>query len=753
MPRRRCSSALNRFGEEVLAALAQRVARTEEREERLLLEREQRDDRTLDVAVQDFAAILDARVGRLRGITDSAAFAAARLIGAHLGVTIRGPAASATSASRTDIVSAIAHASRIRTRQIVLTGRWWRRDLGPLMAFLDEDETPVALIPGRRGYVLHDHESGSSRRVTAKEARLLGPDAREFYKPLPETAITRKDLVRYGIAGSQRDLTLLGLTAVGFAVVGLLVPILTGTILGTLVPRAEDRQITQLCVLLLLSASVSTLFAAAFNIAGLRLEGRLDSHFQAGVWDRLMALPPRFFRDYSTGALATAALGVSETREVLSGVAFKALLACVVALANLALIAVYDLRLAAFALIVLAIGAGVSAAVGRRQFRHQVRIYEASEQINSRTYQIISGVAKVSTAAAESRAFAHWAEIFASGRRHTFAARTGQNRLTAFNAAFTLLAAAAAFFVVGEVFGGISQATFLVFNVALFQMLASLLQVSAIAMQAVQAIPALRALSPILQAVPEVAGSRTDPGPLLGNITLDDVTFAYSEGGLPAVEAVSFSISAGEFVAIVGPSGCGKSTLLRLLLAFEAPDAGSIVYDGQNLADLDPVAVRRQCGVVLQDATLFAGDILSNIIGSGLYTYDDAWEALKMCGMDADVAQMPMGMYTMLSDGGGTLSGGQRQRLLIARAMVTRPRILFLDEATSALDNRSQELVTESMRLLNATRVVIAHRLSTIRGADRIVVLDRGKIVQEGTYDELMEVEGMFRTLALRQLA
>jgi ABC-type bacteriocin/lantibiotic exporter with double-glycine peptidase domain len=399
-----------------------------------------------------------------------------------------------------------------------------------------------------------------------------------------------------------------------------------------------------------------------------------------------------------------------------------------------------------------AVGVAVSTAVGRRQFRHQVRIYEASEQINSRTYQIISGVAKVSTAAAESRAFAHWAEIFAAGRRHTFAARTGQNRLTAFNSAFTLLAAAAAFFVVGRVADGISQATFLVFNVALFQILASLLQVSSTAMLTMQVIPSLRALTPILQAVPEVASSQTDPGQLLGNIRIDGVTFAYSDAGLPAVEDATFSVSAGEFVAIVGPSGCGKSTLLRLLLAFETPDAGSVVYDGQNLADLDPVAVRRQCGVVLQDATLFAGDILSNIIGSGLYTYEDAWEALKMCGMDADVGQMPMGMYTMLSDGGGTLSGGQRQRLLIARAMVARPRILFLDEATSALDNRSQEIVTESMRLLNATRVVIAHRLSTIRGADRIVVLDGGRVVQEGTYDELLEVEGMFRTLALRQL-
>jgi len=298
----------------------------------------------------------------------------------------------------------------------------------------------------------------------------------------------------------------------------------------------------------------------------------------------------------------------------------------------------------------------------------------------------------------------------------------------------------------------VDQSTFLIFNIAFFQVLVQLLAVSSIAMLIIQAGPPLRSLRPILHAVPEARGGQVDPGPLTGRFELRDVTFSYAEAGVPAVDGVSLSVRAGEFVAIVGASGCGKSTLLRLMLAFEHPQSGSVTYDGQNLLDLDPVAVRRQCGVVLQDATLFAGDILSNIVGSGLYTYDDAWAALEMTGMDAEVGEMPMGMYTMLSDGGGTLSGGQRQRLLIARALVTRPRLLFLDEATSALDNRSQETVTESMRRLNATRVVIAHRLSTIRGADRILVMDAGRIVQEGTYDELMEAEGLFRTLATRQL-
>jgi ABC-type bacteriocin/lantibiotic exporter with double-glycine peptidase domain len=189
------------------------------------------------------------------------------------------------------------------------------------------------------------------------------------------------------------------------------------------------------------------------------------------------------------------------------------------------------------------------------------------------------------------------------------------------------------------------------------------------------------------------------------------------------------------------------------LLGFETPSSGAILYDEQDLANLDVVSLRRQCGVVLQNGSLFQGDILTNIIGSGLYTYEDAWEAVKACGMEDDIEQMPMGLHTVLSEGASTLSGGQRQRLLIARAIVTRPRILFLDEATSALDNRSQEIVTESLHRLNATRIVIAHRLSTIRNADRIVVMEAGRIVESGTYEELMATEGVFAALARRQIA
>ena len=237
-----------------------------------------------------------------------------------------------------------------------------------------------------------------------------------------------------------------------------------------------------------------------------------------------------------------------------------------------------------------------------------------------------------------------------------------------------------------------------------------------------------------------------------GAIEASRLRFRYKEDLPIVLNDVSFTINPGEFVAFVGHSGSGKPTLFRLLLGFEKPESGFIHFDGLDLDDIDPQALRRQMGVVLQNGRITDGDIFTNIIGTAPLSIDDAWEAARAAGLDKDIEAMPMGMHTVISEGGGGLSGGQRQRLLIARAIVHRPRILLFDEATSALDNQTQSTVSRSLEQLNATRIVIAHRLSTILHADRIFVFDQGGIVQQGTYDELMAQEGLFRDLAQRQI-
>ena len=257
---------------------------------------------------------------------------------------------------------------------------------------------------------------------------------------------------------------------------------------------------------------------------------------------------------------------------------------------------------------------------------------------------------------------------------------------------------------------------------------------------------------PILDATPEVQDTNEDIGTLRGDLQLDRVSYRYDNESPLVLDGVSFEAKAGEYVAIVGPSGSGKSTLVRLLLGFASPENGTIRYDGRPLAGLELSSVRRQIGTVLQSNSLFSASMMEAIAGGSVIKEEDAWEAAELAGLAEDIRAMPMGMQTMIPDGGGTLSGGQRQRVVIARALVRKPRLLIFDEATSALDNHSQAVVTRSLDQLSITRLVIAHRLSTIRHADRIIVMNQGQVSEQGNYDTLMANKGLFHLLMQRQL-
>ncbi len=381
---------------------------------------------------------------------------------------------------------------------------------------------------------------------------------------------------------------------------------------------------------------------------------------------------------------------------------------------------------------------------------------EAQRHISGLVLQIFSGIAKLRMAGVEDRAFARWAKAFSRQREMAYKSRAVSNGLAAFNAAYPVLTSLALFAMIGlmgEQQRNLSTGAFLAFYAAFTQFLLASLSVSSTLTSLLSIAPLYAGIKPLLQTAPEVSPVQADPGTLTGEIELSHVAFRYREDEPLVLKDVSLRIRPGEFVAIVGASGCGKSTLLRLLLKFESPASGSIYYDGQDLERLDVEAVRRQAGVVLQNGQLMSGSLLTNIIGSSLLTLEDAWEAIRQVGLGPDVEQMPMNIHTVISEGGNNLSGGQRQRVLIARAIVHKPRLIFLDEATSALDNPSQALVSASLERLSATRVVIAHRLSTIVNADCIYVMDEGRIVQSGTYDQLMKQRGLFVDLAKRQLA
>ena len=508
-------------------------------------------------------------------------------------------------------------------------------------------------------------------------------------------------------------------------------------------------------LVLLACAWATGMFELVRRLSLLRVDGRMGAALQAAVWDRLLSLPLRFFRPYSAGELAVRAMGIDAMRKTLSGATVTGALGGVFSLSNFALLFHYGDVLAWWATLLLFAAGGVSLLVGYGQLRLQRQIVPLRARTSGLVLQLLTGISKLRVAAAEGHAFAQWARLFSQQRRLQFRSRMVGNWLRVFNAMFptlALLVIMAAATAGGNVMPEIRTGDYLAFSAAFGSCLVAMVSMSTAAMEALGVVPVYESAKPILDAAPEVHDARGDPGALTGSIEVRHLTFHYQPDLPPALQDVSFTARPGEFIAFVGPSGSGKSTLLRLLLGFEQPDSGSVYFDGQDFNRLDVQAVRSQVGVVLQSGRVMTGDFFTNIVGSTAHTLEDAWDAARMAGLAEDIEAMPMGMHTVVSEGANTLSGGQRQRLLIARAVVSKPRMVFFDEATSALDNRTQAIVSESLERLNATRIVIAHRLSTIVNASRLYVMEQGRVVQSGRYEELVTREGPFAALAKRQM-
>lgn len=717
--------------------------------------------RTIDAAGSTTAADSALRAAPLVEDADGAAegplLAACRVVWAELGIAIAHPPRSATAAARSDPIEAIARASRVRSRRVVLRDAWWREDNGPLLGFRAEGRSPVVLrYAPSRGYTCLDPAEGSEVEVDGPLADTLAPFAITFYRSFPEAALSIRDVLRFGIHGCASDLRSVVAMTVLAALLGMIPPVATGIVFDSLIPGAQRSQLLQMTVILVVCALSVAMFQIVRSVALLRIEGRMGNAVQCAVWDRLLALPMSFFRPYTAGELAVRAMGIDGIRQLVSGSAVTAVVAGMTSLGNYVLLFRYSARLALWATLLIATALVATILGGYVQLSYQRGVAALQSKTSGVVLQLLSSISKLRVAGAEVHAFAGWARRFAEQRRLQFRVRSIGNWVAAFNAGFPTAASMLVFWAALApltVAHTMRTGDFLAFMAAFGICLTSVVTTSNAFLSMLLAIPLYEQAKPILVTPPEVDGVKEDPGELTGAVDIEHVSFRYEADGPLVLRDITVHAKPGEFIAFVGPSGSGKSTVMRLLLGFEGPEAGSIYYDGRELGGLDLRALRRQIGVVLQSGRLMTGDIYTNIVGSAPLQMEAAWEAARMAGFADDIRQMPMGMHTVISEGGGTLSGGQRQRLMIARAIVHRPRILLFDEATSALDNRTQAIVSASLEGLRATRMVIAHRLSTIMRADRIYVLERGALVQCGSYDQLVRERGLFAELAARQIA
>jgi NHLM bacteriocin system ABC transporter ATP-binding protein len=644
-------------------------------------------------------------------------------------------------------------------RLLFLPDLWWQRDQGPLVGtFLgegDEDQdTVVALAPRTiGGYIAFNPTTNESHPVTKEIAARIAPSAYAIYPALPAKVSGLVDLARFLWPSLRRDLWRLLVASGLIGLVGLLIPIATGLVIDQLIPSGELSLLYQFGMGLLAASLMTAAFTFFQKMALLRLGGRSALTLRAAVWNRVLRFPATFFKQFSSGDLSQRIGGIEAMRSVVMSVMLSATITVFFAGLYLALLFYYDRLLALVALGIVIVLAALTLVAGLVQLKYQKRQAILSGWLSGYVFQVLQAIIKLRVAGAEERAFARWAKKYADKRAAVLASRRISDHLSAFTDAYLLLSLALLYGMLG--FGGrvdLSAGTFIAFMAAYGVFQGAFMGLSGAVLQIVTVAPHYERARPILEAEPEQSEAAADPGPLSGAIEISKLCFAYAQGGTPVLKDVSLTIKPGEHVAIVGPSGSGKSTLIRLLLVLERPLSGTVLYDGQDLSGLDLAAVRRQIGVVLQTGRVFAGTIIENVRGASNASLENCMAACEAAGFADDLATLPMGPYTPLTEGAPTLSGGQRQRILIARALISNPKILLMDEATSALDNRSQALVTDSLNRLAVTRVVIAHRLSTVRNADTIVVIDRGEIVEKGNYEELMSAGGLFTELASRQL-
>lgn len=637
-------------------------------------------------------------------------------------------------------------------RRVQLVGGWWKDESFSMAGFLKDSGVPVALIYDKHdGYRVYMPEENKFLSLTPELAGKLAETAFCIYPQLPPGKLKLKEVASFAMRTLRPAFITLLVIGIFDSIIGLVQPYITGVIFNSVIPHADIFQLCQITVILVTTAVTTAMFTLTHSFAMLRIKTVSDYNLQAAVVGRLLRLPLPLFKRYSTGDLAQRVMGVETMREIMADNVTSAVLRLFMALPNLLLMCWYSWKLALCglgALLVFVIFISVMGAINCVNQKNYMRV---SGEISGLVLQILTGINKIRHSISENRAFIKWATRFEEETHWHIRVIKNGNCIMIFDALYPPLICALFFYLVGETWqGSMNIGEYLSFNSAFTAFMTAFVGFAGIVPSLMELVPLYQRLEPVLKEMPESDDSLKSPGELDGKVELKRIFYRYNPSSPLVINDLNISAEPGEFIAVVGPSGAGKSTIIRMLLGFETPEGGGIYYSGRDIAAVNKRELRKQIGAVLQSDGLIEGSIYQNITGASNMSMDEAWEAARMAGCDKDIEQMPMGMHTFV--GNSTVSGGQKQRILIARSLAKKPRIIIFDEATSAIDNETQAHISDSLRKLNATRIIVAHRLSTIKHADRIYVLEKGRVVQTGTFHELIKTPGLFKNLAGRQM-
>ena len=708
-------------------------------------------------ARQRLMNIYDLPLDRDAGVEDTALADALQIIGRHEGIDFSIPARTGPSDSPVGLVDVL-DASGVRARRVRFKaeGSWWLGDSNALLGFRAEDGRPVALLPGMFGrYREVDPVSKRSVRITEDRAGALAEEAWMFYRPLPSGNVEPADLLRVALRGSGADMARLVIAGLPGGLIKLLPAIALGFVANHVAAGGIAGALYAVALALAGFGLLGALLHLLQSTAMMRLEGRSASRVEAAFWDRLMRLPPSILNRHPAGDLAMSGMTFQNLRDGLQGIVADSLLSIVFLLPVFGVIFFYDATLGIVALVFSLVSLLIAVALGLRQISPYGRMIAAARRVAGRLFQIVGGIVKLRVENAEGSAYAIWARDYREQKRAEIELGALEGHSRAFGDALPFLAGGVLLFAVmtvGE--RSVPVGDFLVVYLVFMAFQSAVARLGESFGTVAAMLPAFDQMRPLLTAVPETEIGGEPVGFLGGDILFDRISFRYEPDGPLILDDVTIRARPGEFVAIAGESGAGKSTLFRLALGIDRPTAGAVYYDGRELRHLNLKQVRRHIGTVPQSVGLHPMDLWDNLAGHrDDLTSEEVWAAARTAEVEDEIRGMPMGLMTMVGTSGSVLSGGESQRITIARSVIGSPRIMLLDEATNWLDNENQARVMENLAALTSTRVVIAHRLSTLEQADRIYVLQAGKVVESGSFNELMEADGVFRELVKRQIA
>lgn len=652
-------------------------------------------------------------------------------------------------------VSDIARISHFAYREIVLNPGWEKEDGGCFITFTDKKKPVVCLSKGTHSYTLWDVENNCALPCTKKVVSTLSPKAYMIYSPLPNKKLKWKDIFSYCVKKLRTaDIVLLAFLTVVTSLIGILTPTLSQSIYDNYIPLGAKSVLFQIGCLLASFMVSNIMFSVVKNIASFRISSRMAYDMQSAVYDRLFNLPESFFRNYESADLAQRVMATGSVVGSIANVLISSAVALVFAIVYFVKMAGYSWKLTLIGLLLIVAYGFAYYFISARALKYKAKAIELDGKTSSLMYQFLNGISKIRIAGVEDRALLEYFKPYVEQRNE----EQKKEKILDLGAVINLISGSVFsiifYVIIIKANTEISLGSFVAFNTLFGSFSAYVLQLVNSFVSYKNEKPNIDRLKPVFDALPEFDDAKELPGDISGGIEINNVSFSYDKDAPLVLDGITLNIKPGEYVGLVGSSGCGKSTLMKLLLGFEKPNSGKIYYDNKDIESVDKRELRKKMGVVLQDGKLISGSIFENItITAPNATVKDVNAVVEAVGLKDDIAAMPMGLHTVLSEDCGTISGGQQQRILIARAIISNPKILFFDEATSALDNITQSMVCETLEKMDSTRIVIAHRLSTIIKCDRIIVLDKGHVVEQGTYEELMKDEGLFYRLASRQMA